>query len=140
MGRPNQKWRDEPLIAPLSAYSASMASLQISARRLVLAGGFAIAIATAPAIAAFTGPTTAPSFGACPNGESEDIFTGTCTPEMVPNSPVLPASSGGLPSVDGVPCTGGNSGQCIGLSEDAPQYTAPQSTIGSSPTVTGSEG
>lgn len=113
-----------------------MAILQISARRLVLAGGFAIAIAAAPAIAAFAVPTTAPSFGACPNGESEDVFTSTCTPDMVPNSPA-PA---GLPAVEGIPCTGANSGQCIGLSEDAPQYTAPQSTIGSSPTVTGSEG
>ena len=117
-----------------------MPSLQISARRLALAGGFAVAIAAAPAVAAFTMPATAPSFGACPNGESEDVFTGTCTPEMVPNSPALPEPSGSLPSVDGIPCTGGNSGQCIGLSEDAPQYTAPESTVGSSPTVTGSEG
>lgn len=116
-----------------------MSFLQISARRLALAGGFAIAIAAAPAIAAFSTPTAAPSFGAaCPNGESEDVFTGSCTPEMVPNSPAVQAPSGNLPSVDGVPCTGGNSGQCIGLSEDAPQFVAPESTVGSSPTVTGS--
>jgi len=49
----------------------------------------------------------------------------------VPNSPALG-------QVDGVPCTGGNSGQCIGLSEDAPQYVAPNSTVGSSPTIHGS--
>lgn len=108
-----------------------MASLQISPRRLILAGGFALAIAAAPAVVALTAPAVAPSFGAaCPNGESEDTFTGSCTPDMVPNSP--------LPQVDGIPCTGGNSGQCIGLSEDAPQYVAPNSTVGSSPTVTGS--
>jgi hypothetical protein len=114
----------------------AMANLQISARRLVLAGGFALAIAAAPAVAAFTAPSLAPSFGAaCPNGETEDTFTDVCTPDMVPNSP---APQGGLPEVDGIPCTGGNSGQCIGLSEDAPQYVAPNSTVGSSPTVTGS--
>jgi hypothetical protein len=116
-----------------------MNSLQSSARRLAIAGGFAIAIAAAPAIAAFAVPTAAPSFGAaCPNGESEDVFIGSCTPEMVPNSPAVPAPSGNLSAVDGVPCTGANSGQCIGLSEDAPQYVAPDSTVGSSPTVTGS--
>ena len=98
-------------------------------------------MAAAPAIAAFAAPSTAPAFGAaCPNGESSDTFTGTCTPELVPNSPASQQPSAGLPSVDDIPCTGANSGQCIGLSEDAPQYTAPQSTIGSSPTVTGSEG
>jgi hypothetical protein len=108
-----------------------MATLHISPRRLILAGGFAVAIAAAPAVVAFTVPAVAPSFGAaCPNGESEDTFTGSCTPDMVPNSP--------LPQVNGIPCTGANSGQCIGLSEDAPQYVAPSSTIGSSPTVTGS--
>ena len=116
-----------------------MAHVQISARRLVLAGGFALAMAAAPAVAAFTVPSLAPSFGAaCPNGETEDTYTDACTPDMVPNSPVIQQSQGGLPSVDGIPCTGGNSGQCIGLSEDAPQYVAPNSTVGSSPTVTGS--
>ncbi|MDT5340443.1 MAG: hypothetical protein QOD90_5948 [Mycobacterium sp.] len=109
-----------------------MATLQISARRLVLAGGFAVAIAAAPAVAALTAPLLAPSFGAaCPTGESEDTYTSNCTPDLVPNSP-------SLPQVDGIPCTGANSGQCIGLSEDAPQYVPPSSSVGSSPTVTGS--
>jgi hypothetical protein len=116
-----------------------MANLHPSARRLVLAGGFALAIAGAPAVAAFAIPSLAPSFGAaCPGGESEDTYTSSCTPDLVPNSPVVQQSQGGLPSVDGIPCTGGNSGQCIGLSEDAPQYQAPSSSVGSSPTVTGS--
>jgi hypothetical protein len=116
-----------------------MATLQISARRLVLAGGFAVAIAAAPAVAAFSAPSVAPSFGAaCPAGETEDTFTDACTPDMVPNSPLVEGPQGGLPEVDGIPCTGGNSGQCIGLSEDAPQYVPPTSSVGSSPTVTGS--
>ncbi|MBJ7339734.1 intersectin-EH binding protein Ibp1 [Mycolicibacterium sp.] len=112
-----------------------MGTLQISARRLVVAGGFAVAVAAAPAVAALAVPSIAPSFGACAGGETEDVYTNACTPDLVPNSP---SPQGGLPSVDGIPCTGGNSGQCIGLSEDAPQYVAPNSTVGSSPTVTGS--
>jgi len=117
--------------------SVTMATLEFSARRLVLAGGFALAIAAAPAVAAFTVPTTAgPSVAACPNGESEDTFTGVCTPEMVPNSPEFQSSPGGLPSVDGIPCTGGNSGQCIGLSEEqqaAGPIAVPHSSVSSSP-------
>ncbi|BBZ30457.1 intersectin-EH-binding protein Ibp1 [Mycolicibacterium madagascariense] len=104
---------------------------QTSSRRLLLAGGFAVAIAAAPAAALFSGTPAAPTFGACVNGETADTYTNVCTPDLVPNSSSLPA-------VDGIPCTGGNSGQCIGLSENAPQYQAPNSTIGSSPTVHGS--
>jgi hypothetical protein len=120
----------------------AMATVQISARRLVLAGGFAVAIAAAPAVAAFAVPSVAPSFGACPNGETEDIYTNACTPDMVPNSPALQATSpGGLPEINGIPCTGGNSGQCIGLSEEQQSegpIAQPNSTVSSSPTVTGS--
>ena len=118
-----------------------MANLQTPVRRLVLAGGFAIAIAAAPAVAAFAVPSIAPSFGACPSGETEDLYTDACTPDMVPNSPAPGVTSGGLPEVAGIPCTGANSGQCIGLGEEqrsegpVPQ---PSSTVGSSPTVTGS--
>jgi hypothetical protein len=114
-----------------------MATLEFSARRLFLAGGFAVAIAAAPAVAAFTIPTvTGPAVAACPNGETEDIYTGECTPEMVPNSPEVQSSPGGLPQVAGIPCTGANSGQCIGLSEDeqaAGPQPVPHSSVSSSP-------
>jgi len=118
-----------------------MATPEFSVRRLILAGGFALAITAAPAVAAFAVPSApAPSVAACPNGEIEDTFTNICTPELVPNSPESgSASQGGLPSVDGVPCTGANSGQCIGLSEDAPSYAPPSSSVGSSPTAHGVE-
>lgn len=125
-----------------------MRSLDISARRIILAGGFALTVAIAPAVAAFNAPSVAPSFGACANsGEEEDLYTGACVPHTVPSSPAsvsspLTAIPGNpdLPAIDGVPCTGANSGECIGLSEDAPQYVPPQSSVGSSPTVTGSIG
>jgi hypothetical protein len=119
-----------------------MATPEFSVRRLILAGGFALAITAAPAVAAsFAVPSApAPSVAACPNGEIEDTFTNICTPELVPNSPESgSAAQGGLPSVDGIPCTGANSGQCIGLSEDAPSYAPPSSSVGSSPTAHGVE-
>jgi hypothetical protein len=115
----------------------------------MLAGGFAIAVAVAPAIAAVAAPTAAPVAQGCPGGEEADTFTGTCVPHTVPNSGPSPfnTSSGNpdLPvvSVPGgggaIPCTGANSGQCIGLAEEqqsqGPQ-PVPQSTVGHSPTVT----
>ena len=83
----------------------------------------------------------------CPNGEEEDLYTGVCVPHTVPNSgapfqaipgnPSLPEVN--LPGGGGaIPCTGHNSGQCIGLAEEAqadgPQ-PVPESTFGSSPTI-----
>lgn len=115
----------------------------------MLAGGFAVAVAVAPAIAAVAAPTAALVAQGCPGGEEADTFTGTCVPHTVPNSGPSPfnTSSGNpdLPvvSVPGgggsIPCTGANSGQCIGLAEEQQAQgpaVVPQSTVGHSPTVT----
>src|SRR6476659_2535860 len=68
--------RDERL-AKTTTESVMMATLKLPARRLILAGGFAIAIAAAPAVAVVAVPTnSAPTIAACPGGESEDTFTG----------------------------------------------------------------
>jgi hypothetical protein len=127
-----------------------MAISPLAARRFAVAAGIAAAIASAPALTMLTAPAahSAPA-ASCPNGESEDIYTGSCIPDLVPNSPnAFKPTSGNpsLPSVNSpggggsIPCTGNNSGQCIGLAEEqqaqGPQ-PIPQSTIGSSPTVTG---
>jgi hypothetical protein len=100
-----------------------MAIIETSARRLLIAGGFAIAVAAAPAIATFGfTPSAGPSVAACPNGESTDIYNGECIPDLVPNSPTVPQGVGvdsdGYPTVDGVPCAGRDSGQCIGLEQE----------------------
>jgi hypothetical protein len=122
-----------------------MGTFESSARRLLLAGGFALAVAAAPAVAAFTAPSVGPAshVAACPTGEEEDTFTGVCLPHTVPNSPASPFGSipgnPSIPEIDGIPCTGHNSGQCIGLAEDAPAYVPPTSSVGSSPTVHGTE-
>jgi hypothetical protein len=116
-----------------------MATLELSLRRLILAGGFAVAVAAAPAIAVVTVPSASVPVAQCPGGEEEDIYTGVCVPHTVPNSGASFSSIPGnpdLPAVDGVPCTGHNSGQCIGLAEESesmgPQ-PVPRSTVSSSP-------
>ena len=114
-----------------------MATLELSVRRLILAGGFAVAVAAAPAIAVVTIPSASVPLAQCPTGEEEDLYTGTCVPHTVPNSPLssIPGNPD-LPSVEGVPCTGHNSGQCIGLAEEAQDLgpaPVPHSTVSSSP-------
>ena len=118
-----------------------MPNMQSGTRRIAVAAGIAIAISAAPAIAFLTlspaGP--APAVAQCPAGETEDLFTDNCVPEMAPNVPggnyPTEIPGGNLPEVSGVPCTGANSGQCIGLEEEqgnVPQVT-PHSSLSSSP-------
>jgi hypothetical protein len=128
-----------------------MAIMKFSARRLIIAGGFTAAVAAAPAIAVIAMPTPEAAPLACPAGEEEDLYTSICVPHLVPNSGAPYQAIGGNPTIPsvtipgdggGIPCTGHNSGQCIGLAEEAasegPEAT-PRSTVGSSPTVTGYE-
>lgn len=120
-----------------------MPHFEFSARRLFLAGGFALAVAAAPAVAAMTTPAAVPAshLADCASGEDADEFTGSCVPFVVPNSPdpfTTTAANPDVPEIDGVPCTGRDSGACIGLAEDAPQYVPPTSTVESDPTITGS--
>lgn len=121
--------------------SVTMATFPLCARRLLLAGGFAVAVAAAPALAMAALPTSAPATSlACPVGEEEDLFIGECVPHTSPNVGVSSvAGNPSLPAVNGIPCTGGNTGECIGLSEEqqamgpAPE---PESTVSHSPTIT----
>ena len=123
----------------ITTESVTMATLELSIRRLILAGGFAVAVAAAPAIAVVTIPSASVPLAQCPSGEEEDLFTGACVPHTVPNSGASFSGIPGnpdLPSIDGVPCTGHNSGQCIGLAEEAQDLgpaPVPHSTVSSSP-------
>ena len=116
-----------------------MATLELSVRRLVVAAGLAAAVVAAPAIALVTVSSPSASVAQCPSGEEEDLFTGACVPHTVPNSGATFSGIAGnpdLPAVDGVPCTGHNSGQCIGLSEESEDMgpePLPRSTVSSSP-------
>ena len=121
-----------------------MATQRITASRLILAGGFALAALTAPAIAALTATSEATGIAACPAGESMDTFTTNCTPDLVPNQggpntgtpySTIPGNPD-LPSIDGIPCAGHNSGQCIGLAEEQQAQTPlvqPHTSVSSSP-------
>jgi len=105
-----------------------MATLKNSARRLAIAGGFALAVAAAPAVAAFTVPSIgpAPAVAECAPGEVVN------TAGEISNS--LPGDANSLPEVQGIPCTGANTGTCIGLQENQPlPNVEPHSSISSSP-------
>jgi len=117
-----------------------MTTYPITARRLILAGGFAVAIAITPAVAIVAHSTHSAPLAACNTGEEEDVFTTSCTPFLVPNSPdgfTSTAANPDIPEIEGVPCLGGrSSGACIGLAEDeaaAGPQPVPRSTISSSP-------
>jgi len=122
-----------------------MATFELSARRLIIAGGFAVAVAVAPAIAVFAVPSDSVPLAQCPTGEEEDLFTGVCVPHTVPNSGSAFSSIPGNPDVPAVnlpggggaiPCTGHNSGQCIGLAESEAgqaQVQMPDTTVHQSP-------
>lgn len=118
-----------------------MATFEGPTRRLLLAGGFAFAVAAAPAVAFAVMPSAglATHVASCPAGESEDLYTDNCVPDMAPNVPggnYATATPGGtLSEVQGVPVTGGNTGSILGLEEneaDVPDVT-PHSSISSSP-------
>lgn len=112
------------------------------AQRVALTGLFAVAVAAGPLVGAVFGPaTTGIPLAECPEGQSLDPLTGTCHPSSQAPLPVtdpinpegaqlqpgsltgtLPGEVGRLPEVNGIPCTGSNTGQCIGLSENNNQF------------------
>jgi hypothetical protein len=90
-----------------------MATFQLPGRPLILAGGFAVAIAVAPAVAVLGGPTAplAPRTVAqsdCTGGDSLDAYSLACVPDVVPG--------GGAPSEDAL--TAANSDEPQGRSSE----------------------
>jgi hypothetical protein len=96
--------------------------MSILSTRPVLLGGFAL-ILLAPAIGAIGAPASIPAspVAECPPGYVTQPTSGSCiqggngggnmnAPKAIPGNP-------NVPEVDGVPCLGGNSGQCIGLQQ-----------------------
>jgi hypothetical protein len=126
-----------------------------STQRLLLAGGFTLAIAAAPVVAALSASTSGPALPAvasCPTGETLDTASGACKPvtdqtvptpnPIEPGSPSLqpnsitgsqPGNVGRLPEVDGIPCSGSDTAECIGLSENnTTAVPQPKTSISSS--------
>jgi len=89
-------------------------------RRLLLAAGIA-AVLTAIALGVLSArPPVASILVQCGTEESEDTFTGVCVPRQATSIVEITTSDfAGVPEVDGVPCTGGNSYECIGLAEES---------------------
>lgn len=102
-------------------------------------GAFAVAAAAAPVVGAqvTTGPVSVAQ--GCQSGEEMDVYTTSCVPFLVPNAGPMfttTAANPDIPEIDGIPCTGHNSGQCIGLAEDQAAMgppAQPRTTISSSP-------
>jgi hypothetical protein len=114
-----------------------MATLTFLTNRVLVAGGFAVAVAVAPvAIGLSNQAVPSHAVAECPATEIADPSTGACVPiadVAVPTqNPINPEGAqlqpggltqstpgdvGELPAVNGIPCTGGNVGQCIGLQE-----------------------
>ena len=80
----------------------------------------------------------------CPAGEVADGYTGECimdispvayvdTPEGITIYSGPNYGGGGVPSVNGIPCTPEHYGTCIGMSQNQVPHTTPRSTISHSP-------
>lgn len=117
---------------------ASTASITSPTRRVLIGAGLAAAVVAAPVIAAVGATAHGPAtpLAACPPNEVLDIASGACKPvtDVAPKTmnPIEPGNTalqpggltssrpgdvGRLPEVNGIPCTGQNTGLCIGLTE-----------------------
>ena len=109
----------------------------IPSKRLLLSGGVALATLAAPVVMSMA--VASSPLAACTTGEESDVFTTTCVPFLVPTSNqgfTSTAANPDIPEINGIPCTGRDSGACIGLSEDqaaAGPQPVPRSTISASP-------
>ena len=136
---------------------STLMTLRNSTQRLLLAGGFTLAITAAPIAAALIAPAVgpaAPAVASCPTGETLDTASGACKPvtdQTVPSlNPIepgavslqpdsitssLPGKQGQLPEINGIPCNGDNTGLCMGLTEENANETIqqPKTSISSSP-------
>lgn len=104
-----------------------MRSISLSSRRLIAAGGFALA-AVSPALAVIVSPpAVAPSqVASCPGGEERDVYAGQCVPYLVPNSSAGATAAGNSscpPGVSGAECGGGSIGNETG--SPRPRMPAP---------------
>jgi hypothetical protein len=93
-------------------------NLGISSRRAILMGGFALAVASAPAVVGVVPALTAPTpLADCPAGSILEPTSQACVSGEEQNAPAAIPGNPALPQVDGIPCTGANTGECIGLQE-----------------------
>ena len=115
-------------------------------RRMLIAGGFAVAVSAGPLVAALGTPAepAAPALAQCPPNEVLNPNSGACEPvtdaDSAPTTtnPIEPGITdlqpgaltesgagnvGQLPEVNGIPCNGDNTGLCLGLNANNPSNT-----------------
>jgi hypothetical protein len=105
-------------------------------RRLLAAGGFAIATVAAPAMFIVSSPAPAALLGDtnCPPGTTENPVSGSCFGSANDQAPgPVEATPNQLREINGIPCTGRNTGECIGLSEEQAPDVHPHSSVSSGP-------
>jgi len=91
-------------------------TIRLSSRRAILMGVFALVVAAAPAVAAVA-PGASTAVAECPPGYVVEPTSEACVMGEAQNAPSAIPGNPALPQVDGVPCTGANTGECIGLQE-----------------------
>ena len=92
-------------------------TFQIPSRRAILFSGFAFAVAAAPAVAVVVPASTATHVAQCEAGAVIEPTSGACVSGGAADTPAAIPGNPDLPQVDGIPCTGANTGECIGLQE-----------------------
>jgi hypothetical protein len=93
-------------------------TFHLSSRRAILIGGFALAVAAAPAVATVVPAVNAPTpVAECPAGSVMEPTSEACVSGGEQNVPEAVAGNPALSQVDGIPCTGANTRECIGLQE-----------------------
>jgi hypothetical protein len=121
-------------------------------RRLLAVGGLAVAASAGPLMAGLTAPAgpASPALASCPSTEILDPTTGACKPVTDQTAPTFnpiepgaknlqpgeitsgaPGDVGEIPKVNGIPCTGSNTGLCIGLEgQNAGEAAVPKEPAG----------
>lgn len=94
----------------LNKESVKMPNIPLPVRRVILVGGFALAVAVAPVVGLFAGPS--PTIGSptatCPPGLMMDPFTRVCV------SGVAPPGSIGAPTHEALAaCSGSRRSACL---------------------------
>ena len=101
-------------------------TLQLSSRRSILLGAFALSVAVAPGVAAVVPLSDSATFVAeCPPGYVMEATSEACVPGEGHAAPSAIPGNPAIPEVDGIPCTGANTGECIGLQESQGGGAAP---------------
>lgn len=101
----------------------------LSARRVLIAAAFVAATMAPVAMPVQAGAAE------CPHGEEGDLYTGTCTPVLVPNSPApagLPQANECPPGVTGAECqpsTGDEAGPVMPQMPGQVEQTGPEEEL-----------